>query len=201
MKPDFILFTDASVENKSLKGSAGCGFIILDVVKGEFKLFSEQVLAHNDKIMNNIFIELLALLYGIRKISKVAPKHSKILVVSDCKYMVDKFNHSINHTWDLRKSKNWISKKGEPVVGQKQIREIIDICYKRHYKIKIIHIHSHTSYNITIPNKALIQIQKDLNHYNVNDDSDVAGLFIQFNRLADLCAKAATIKYKDQYKK
>lgn len=200
MKPNIILFTDASVEKRSPKGSAGCGFIILDVTKGEFKLFSEQVLAHKDKITNNIFIELLAILYGIREIAKTVPKRSKILVVTDCKSIVDNFSHNMKRKWNLERNYSWIDKSGEYITGQKQIREIIDICYRNHYKLKVIHIHSHTSHNITIPRKATIQIQKDLNRYKVKGDSDIAGLFIQFNRLVDLCAKAATKKYKNQYK-
>lgn len=200
MKPDIILFTDASVENKSPKGSAGCGFIILDVAKGEFKMFSEQVLAHEDKRANVAFIELLAMLYGIRRIAKVTTKRSKILVITDCKCMVDNFSYNMKYRWNLEQRHYWTDGAGEYITGQKQMRKIIDICYKKEYKLKIAHIHSHTAHNITIPRKAVIQIQKDLNHYNVKGKSDIAGLFIQFNRLADLCAKAATKKYKNQYK-
>ena len=205
MKPEFILFTDGSVEKHTPRGSAGCGFVIVDVLKGEFSLFSEQVLAHKDKILNSAFIEIVAVLYGIRKLKKIAPEGSKILIVSDNLMVVNIFNHNLKHNWSLPKRKDWTDKRGYPVLGQKQLREIINICYDGRYKIRVIHIHSHTNRNITIPRKAIRQIQNDLEKYNVTGDSDVSDsfipeLFIQFNRLADLCAKAGTKHTKKRYK-
>lgn len=205
MKPEFMLFTDGSVEKHTPRGSAGCGFVIVDAIKGEFSLFSEQVLAHKENIYNIAFVEILAILYGIRKIRKIAPKHSKILIVSDNLTVVNIFNYNLTRNWSLPKRRDWTDKQGYTVIAQNQLREIIDICYEYRYKIRVIHIHSHTNRNITIPSNAIRKIQNDLEKYDVTGgpdvfDSLIPELFIQFNRLADLCAKAGTKHTKTRYK-
>ena len=102
MKPDYIIFPDASQRRIRDKVYSGYGTVILNVSTRKYTTISGY-LASNSVV----FAEAWAIYQGLRFLeykknsSQSEPFGNHVLVLSDSKLNIDTFNIYIPYAWDL----------------------------------------------------------------------------------------------------
>lgn len=192
MKPDMILFPDGSLKMCNEKRYAGYGSVILDPHKGKYitingRLNSKSIVYCEGWAVYKSFI----ILERIRKRKKI--KHLRVLVISDSKLTVQTFNEWILYAWDTSDWYNWKKNSGEAVKNQELYRSILNIITNGHYRVKFIHINSHSNKK----KNAIDKIKSKLTQAKVTIDDQTLNAIIEMNRLADEAATAITSKDKD----
>lgn len=188
MRPDYILFTDASVRKNKIKTFAGYSYVGLNVTTGNYTTYSGSL--NNESI---VFAEAWAIYSGLLYIIKSNPT-ANILVVSDSKLNVDILTQYIpKGMWDMS-GYVWKKSNGKPVKNQKLYKGIMNLLRYSSGKIKFIHINSHK--NISDITDIINKFKK----YNVTMNGDTAKVFLQMNSLADILATTVTDKMKNKVK-
>ena len=191
MKPDYIIFPDASQRRIRDKVYSGYGTVILNVSTRKYTTISGY-LASNSVV----FAEAWAIYQGLRFLeykknsSQSEPFGNHVLVLSDSKLNIDTFNIYIPYAWDLSDPLNWKKRDHNLVKNQELYRCILHMTTECDYKVKFAHVNSHIRDNP----KQLVKVQEKLKKkYAVQVSYDVMELISDMNDLADQAAKQETL--------
>lgn len=190
MKPDYIVFPDASVKLSGKKRYGGYGVVVLERKSKQY--LTEQNELHGKTVP---YLEGYAMYRGLQLVSRFHKGNDarSILVVSDSKTVVDAFNIWMHRSWNMSDYENWKKRDGTPVQNQKLYRMILDWSVTHSYKLKVVHIRSHTERNPALRDT----IRKKLQTYKVRVNDTTLDTIIRMNRLADQLANDAATYYKD----
>ena len=186
MKPDIIAFTDASVTKIGSHCTTGYGYLLLNLKKGVFTYGSEQIPGKMGKLGSSDYGEHYSVFAMLEELQNRGVHNKKIMIVTDYTQAIKTYSRA--------------SADAQPVRHTTLYNKVHKIARDNGYTLKFVHIHSHTNSNKYISTKATSIIRRDLDKFNVTGNMDLTSLFIQCNRFVDLCAKAATDKYKKIYK-
>lgn len=192
-KPDYILFSDASLrtekEDKSVRYSA-YGVIVLNTKNDKYIKFGGQLGTNSI-----VFAEA----WGIYKalstlISYVGSKKEiNVLMVTDSKLNVQIIGDYIPNKWNTYDWYHWIKADGEPVKNQYIYRKIYGLLIDHpNVNFKIIHINSHMRVSDAL------YVQTKLHSHNVTIDRSTAQALISLNAIVDHIAASETNKMKEE---
>lgn len=184
MKPDYIIFPDASVKRSGTVSYSGFGTVILNTKTKKYAILNGEL-----SKSSTVFCEAWAIFRGMQFVEHIREENQKlkVLVVSDSKLNVNVFSEWIPHTWDLSDYYNWKKKDKSPVKNQELYRMILKIINNGHYKFRIVHINSHSDKKSGMRER--IRKKMKANRININDST--LNTFIQMNDLADKAANEA----------
>lgn len=182
MKPDYILFTDASVrlDRTDHSNVSAYAAVVLNVKSKQYTVISGPL--ENRSIS---FCEAWAIYQGLRYLCKIHRenklKHSKILVVTDSKLNVQILTDWIQNVWDTSDWYHWKKKSPGEIKNQDLYRKIVPLLNDGRFKVKIVHINSHSEKNKTKQAKIFAKLVDA----DVKLDKETMRLFVKFNALAD----------------
>lgn len=189
LRPDYIIFPDASVKRSGTVCYSGYGTVILNTRTNKYVIISGEL-----SKSSTVYCEAWAIFRGMQFVEYVRKKGQrlKILVVSDSKLNVTAFSEWIPHTWDLSDYTNWKKRDGSPVKNQKLYRMILKVINNGYYKFRIVHINSHSDKKSELRER----IRKKMKSNKINISESTLSTFIQMNDLADKAANEAATNQK-----
>lgn len=193
MKPDLILFPDASLKRSGDKFFSGYGVVILNTHTGNYTTVKGSL--SKDSI---VYCEAWAIYQGLRFIEHLRKKqypkgtNLKVLVVSDSKINIQIFTTWIKKSWDLSDWYDWKKSDKTSVRNQELYRNIMKVLSNGHLKVKFVHINSHSDKKPGM----MKHIESKLEKANVNVNYQTLTTFIELNQVADALACSVTEKSK-----
>ena len=123
MKPDYIIFTDASVKLVQELNYSAYAAVILNCESLQYTTISGPLA--NRSI---VFCEGWAIYQGLRYLKKIqrdtGKKHLKVLIVTDSKLTVNTFTVWIKQSWDTSDWFDWKKSDG------RDIQRMQDVCVR-----------------------------------------------------------------------
>lgn len=192
MKPDIIIFPDGSLKQGNKRSYAGYGSVILDPERKQYTILngslnSSSIVYCEGWAVYKSFVEL----ERYRKMKGI--QFLKVLVVSDSKLTVQTFSEWIKYSWDLTDWYDWKKGDGQSVKNQELYRRILKIMNNEHYKVKFVHINSHSNNK----RSSIEKIRMKLQYAKIRLDDNALKTFIEMNRLADEAATSITSANKE----
>ena len=188
MTPDYVIFSDASVILSGACNYSAYAAVILNCETKAYTTISGPL--SNRSIA---FCEGYAIYQGLRYLKQLTKsKHKKdkvkILVVTDSKNTVTTFTQWIQNSWDTTDWYHWKTSQKEPVKNQDLYRSIIKVLNSDRFKVKFIHINSHSNGKKGAESKIFAKLVDAKVHLS----EKTAKIFIEMNDLADKVAHRIT---------
>lgn len=192
MKPDYIIFTDASVKLVGELNYSAYAAVILNCETLMYTTVSGPLA--NRSI---VFCEGWAIYQGLRYLKKIqrdtGKKQLKILIVTDSKLTVNTFTVWIKYSWDTSDWYDWKKSDHSSVQNQDLYRKVISLLDSKKLKVRFAHINSHCKGN----KKKEEAIFAKLGESGVKLSKGAGRIFIEMNDLADQTAHSiVTNEYK-----
>jgi ribonuclease H len=183
MKPDYIIFTDASVKLVGELNYSAYAAVILNCDTLMYTTVSGPLA--NRSI---VFCEGWAIYQGLRYLKKIQrdtnKKQLKILIVTDSKLTVNTFTVWIKHSWDTSDWYDWKKSDHSSVQNQDLYRKIIGLLDSKKLKVRFVHINSHCKGNTKKEEAIFAKLGED----GVKLSKGTGKIFIEMNDLADQTA-------------
>ena len=191
LKPDYIIFPDGSVKLSGKTSYSGYGIVVLDTKTNKYITLAGELSKGSVP-----YCEVWAAYRGLQYVEHVRKKHRdlQVLVVSDSQVTVNSLSTWMKKSWDLSDPKDWKTSSGRSVANQKIYKNILKILSNKHYKVKFVHIRSHSDnkpHNIKT-------IAESFKKNGIEVDKDTLHVMLELNRLADMLATAQTEMQKAQ---
>lgn len=184
MKPDFILFPDASLKRRGSETYAGYACVVLNPNTMEYVVIAEE-LSKNATI---VFGEAWAAYRGLQFVRRVQRRDNrgelKVLVISDSKMLVNTFSVWINVSWDTSDWNRWKKKDGSTVKNQGLYRKMLGVMNRGPLTVRFVHINSHSDKKQGL--RAYIKQKMREARVRLNDKQ--LDVFVQLNSVADKAA-------------
>lgn len=189
MKPDYIIFPDASTRRIGKKVYNGYAVVVLNANTNKYTVLKGSLSSES-----TVFAEGWAIYQGLRFIRHKTDKQNlKIAVFSDSKINIQILNDYIPHCWKLDQNNNWVKRDGTSPKNQELYKGILQVMYHNNYKVKFVHILSHTLDN---PHKHS-GLKNHLSEYGINIHKSTINTLVHLNDLADRTAQAVTKQERD----
>lgn len=192
MKPDYIIFTDASVKLVQELNYSAYAAVILNCESLQYTTVSGPLA--NRSI---VFCEGWAIYQGLRYLKKIqrdtGKKHLKVLIVTDSKLTVNTFTVWIKQSWDTSDWFDWKKSDHTSVQNQDLYRKVVDLLDSKKLKVRFVHINSHCKGNKEKEQAIFAKLGED----GVKLSKGAGEVFIAMNDLADHTAHDIV---KDNYR-
>lgn len=200
MKPDYLLFSDASVVHRGAYYAAGCGGVICDCVNQDI-YYPYQYTPDQSLRKASVYMELVSMYQGLSYLHHAVTeeKKLKIVIFSDCKSIVDGFRNIKDGTWIFHRG-HWVKRKNHKVVpGDQYYQKIFNLLDRHQDKVKVVHVLSHSNRSEKKLCENEIRIKQILKQEKIKGDEHLPLFVITMNRLADRFAASASPYYIKRY--
>lgn len=187
MKPDYIIFTDASVKLVGVLNYSAYAAVILNCNTLSYTTISGPLA--NRSIA---FCECWAIYQGLRYLNKIHKKKDakvKVLIVSDSKLTINTFTVWIKKSWDTSDWYNWKKADKSAVQNQDLFRKVMSVLETDKFKARFVHINSHGKGNKAKEDAIFAKLGES----GVKLSKDAGKVFIEMNDLADKTAHGIVV--------
>lgn len=184
-KPDYVLFTDASLRRDDDKVYTAYAYAALNRRTLKFTVNADEMISSSI-----VYAEAYAIYQGLKFLNEKVSKGSRVLVVTDSKLNVQIIEEYIPNNWDTTDWNHWTKKDGTPVKNQKLYRKILKEIKKNDMWVKLIHINSH------LDSRDIEYVEFKLEMAGIKLKRSTIHVFMAMNAVVDEAASDITRRIK-----